>query len=375
MAFQTKNFPSIIAGMINHAKASQKKLTDFGIGSVARTFLEAPGEEIDELYQRMLLGLIEAIPVAAYLAFGFDTLAAAAANGIITFTLDAVATSDTVQPAGTQVATDGRAKIYTTITDAVIPAGELTVSVGAASTVAGVAGNCAAGDINTIIGGPPNLSVTNAGAFTNGSDAETEDQRALRFNAFIGSLSRGPVASLKYGLKLANVTNDGGVVIEHVADAVVVELYTIDVSNPLGYVDCFIYNGGSGASADLIEAAQLIMDGFTDATSRVVPGYKAAGCIVRVHAQVLQTQNVAMNVRTKDNVALTSAQQTALAAAVADVFSTHSAGQKLYLSDLEVAARSVEGIVDAVSTTPNATVTPNYDTRLIPGTVSFTKVT
>jgi hypothetical protein len=37
MAFQIKNFVSIVAAMVNHMRATQDKITDFNVGSVART--------------------------------------------------------------------------------------------------------------------------------------------------------------------------------------------------------------------------------------------------------------------------------------------------------------------------------------------------
>ena len=47
MAFQIKNFVSICAGMINSMRANQTQITDFNVGSVARTLIEAPAIEID----------------------------------------------------------------------------------------------------------------------------------------------------------------------------------------------------------------------------------------------------------------------------------------------------------------------------------------
>jgi len=83
MAFQIKSFAAIAASMINYARATQDEITDFSVGSVARTIMEAPAIEIEELYQRMLAGILEAIPVSVYRAFGFDPLEAAPARGYV----------------------------------------------------------------------------------------------------------------------------------------------------------------------------------------------------------------------------------------------------------------------------------------------------
>jgi hypothetical protein len=48
--FQLKNFTSIAGAMINHMRGTQSDITDFVIGSKARTLVEAPAIEMDELY-------------------------------------------------------------------------------------------------------------------------------------------------------------------------------------------------------------------------------------------------------------------------------------------------------------------------------------
>jgi hypothetical protein len=76
VAFRTKDFLSIVGGMINWMRGATDKVTDYRIGSVTRTMLEAPAIEIDELYQNMLRGLVDGIPVAIYQGFGFERLPA-----------------------------------------------------------------------------------------------------------------------------------------------------------------------------------------------------------------------------------------------------------------------------------------------------------
>ncbi len=55
MAFQIKDFTSIVASMVNHMRGTQKKVTDFQKGSVARTLVEAAAVENEELYLQMFL--------------------------------------------------------------------------------------------------------------------------------------------------------------------------------------------------------------------------------------------------------------------------------------------------------------------------------
>ena len=53
MSFQIKSFNDIVLSQINHARSVTEKITDFAPGSVARTLMEAPAVEVEELYLQM----------------------------------------------------------------------------------------------------------------------------------------------------------------------------------------------------------------------------------------------------------------------------------------------------------------------------------
>ena len=101
MSFQIKDFVSIVASQINHARSVTDKITDYLPGSVARTLIEAPAIEVEELYMQMLLGLRDAIPAATFLSFGFDKLPAARAHGYVSISLDPAPTVPIIVPLGT----------------------------------------------------------------------------------------------------------------------------------------------------------------------------------------------------------------------------------------------------------------------------------
>ena len=90
--FTIRNFDAIALAEINHARATQDTITDFNIGSLVRTLLESPAVELDEFYQLMLSGILDAIPVAVYKAFDFNTQDPGQARGLVTlnFTLPIV---------------------------------------------------------------------------------------------------------------------------------------------------------------------------------------------------------------------------------------------------------------------------------------------
>lgn len=369
-AFQTKDFVSIVTSMINWMKAIQTKITDFRIGSVVRTLLEAAAVEIDQLYQQMANGLIQAIPASLYLAFGFDKLGALKANGIVTFSIPAPVGTNTPIVQGTTVTNADGSKAYITLALATILAGQTTVNADIQATVAGTVDNCGAGDINKVVGGPPTVTVSNASPIVSGRDAETDDQRRLRFIQYIAALSRGPLLSLEYGAETAQLVDGAGVVTERVVEAVAMETYLIRPSEPLGHVNVYIYNGGSGASGPLVTLAQQIIDGYVDGSGAHIPGYKAAGVRAAVAAVTLQSVNVTMRVRVTNNV-LTSDQQTRMTENIQDVFAKNPNSSALRLSQLAAACTSVTGCIDATPLVPANDIAGIAGTKFTAGTITF----
>ncbi len=111
--FRTKDFLTLIDGMILTARAHTERVTDYNVGSVARTLLEAPGLELDALYQAMTLNLLDAIPVAIYQGFSFTALPAMAAAGFVTFTLGEPLVGNPLRPAANRrPVAGGRSRLH-----------------------------------------------------------------------------------------------------------------------------------------------------------------------------------------------------------------------------------------------------------------------
>lgn len=285
MAFQIKDFTSIVASMINWAKSTQSKITDFNIGSVFRTIVEATASEIDEAYQQMFNGLKEAIPAATYLSFDFNAQPAQATSGSLRVTI-ASSTTDVLISAGTTVSYQNGTVDYAVNADTIIPAGNTYADVLVTAVAAGVAGNVLKDTQFTLSPAPAGfVSATNLAAWMNGQDTELEDDRKLRFNAYIQSLNRGTVAALEYGLKTTALMDAGGNITERVVSASIVEPWKdIDASQPISLVQCYIHNGVGNTSSDLINFAREVIYGYYDTNGNAVPGWKAAGVKVDVYA-------------------------------------------------------------------------------------------
>ncbi|HWY24435.1 MAG TPA: baseplate J/gp47 family protein [Nevskia sp.] len=373
MSFITKNFASIVASMVNQMRGTQTKFTDFRKGALGRTLVEASAIEIDQLYQQMVNGLVDGIPAALYTAFNFNLLPPGMGNGIEQFMIPAPVGVNTAIPIGTQVTTTDGTVSYLTTAVGSIPAGQTSTTVPIQASAAGSASNVGSGQL-TVVTNLAGVTATNPAPITNGTDAETDQQRKLRFNRFIASLSRGPLVSIQYGATTAILYNADGTIQEQVMQAVVVEPYQIDPTQPLGRVTVYIFNGGSGASGPLVALAQKLINGYTDGGGNLIEGYKGAGVPATVIAATLSPLAVDMTVFANNGV-LTSAQQTALDLAVAAAINNTpiSNGASLFhIATLTTAAQTVAGVVNSTPTTPANDFLPPVGTKVTAGALTFT---
>ena len=337
MSFQIKSFNDIVLSQINHARAVTEKITDFAPGSVARTLMEAPAVEVEELYLQMFLGLRDAIPVATFLSFGFDRLPAAKARGFVTVSKFAPLTDPISIPAGTIFSTLDERQ-YESIEAVTWGAGTSVVRVPVSCTVPGVAGNVAAGVITessefTPAGG---YTVTNS-LIETGRDVESDQEREARFAEFIASLSRGTVTACLFAARQSVVLDDDGNIAEFVTRA--------GIQEDPGRVRIYLYSSAGVPSAALIADGQLRLDGTrNDQDGTITPGVRPAGVRVDVLPMVERAVNMAVQVGMLPGYSLSSAVVQGLQDAFASSLSATLPGQTLYLGTLVEAMLEVEGV-------------------------------
>lgn len=341
--FVPKPFAEIVADEVEQVRTTTDLLTDFNVGSVTRSILEAQAVALDDYYQEVYLGLLRAIPTAVYTGFGFDLLPAVAAAG----TVEISRTSGNLQeelvvPLGTRlVSTTGQ--YYVTNEEVTIPVDVETATVTATAEVVGAAGNA---DPGAITSSDPLILATNPALFAGGADAETEEQRAERFIAYIRSLSRGTLAALTYGASLPALYHPvTGVLSERVQRAA--------VNETPGHVELYIHNGSYGASDALIEAVQKLIDGYLDQDSQEwVGGYRPAG----MRVDVLAMTDVPLDVTVELTV---SGDQSVIEADVTGRLSSwlHDAvaGQAIRPIDLINVMLAADGVDAATILSPAAT--------------------
>lgn len=375
--FQIKDFASISAALVNWMRANTSRVTDFNAGSVVRTMLEATAVEIEELYIQAFVGLKEAIPVSVYQTFGFPALAAQSASGIVRFTAPGAAVAAISIPAGSQVKSSSNGQIYSTQASAFILIGQTYVDVLVAASTPGTVGNAEFGTITEIVGSLPGVSaVSNPSRFFNGRDAESVDERRARFQGYISTLARGVKAAVEYGAKTAKVVNSLGVTIEYVAFAGVVEPYIADPTQPISKILCYVHNGVSATSGDLVTEAQKIIDGYVDGDGNPVAGsgWKAAGvvCVVAAasDAPVDVTGTVSVDPGFSDSAVLAECQS-----AVQGYIQGRPVGAKVQFAEVvAILKRDVAGVVNVVITTPSADVVVASNAKAVPGTITLTAV-
>lgn len=370
--FQLKTFVSIVGGMLNHVRGVQKDVTDFNVGAVARTMLEAPAVEIEEAYQQTFNGLRAAIPVATYQSFNFERLAAAAANGMIHLVITASAVDVTI-PGGTGFSTASSRTTFLSQADATIAAGATTADLVVVAADAGAVGNipaaCAFTAAPTIAGF---VSATNAKLFKNGRDLETDEERKQRFGAYIQSLQRSTNAALDYGARTAALFDASGVEIERVRTALVYEPYVTDNTQPIAWTQLYIHNGSGSTSTALRDHCDDVLRGYVDpATGKKIPGYKASGTKLDVIVATEVPTNITGNITPEpgfDGAELIPLAEDALARHLLDV----EIGGTSLLKDRVILVSELVGIANIVFTVGTADITSTHSQKLVPGTVTIT---
>jgi hypothetical protein len=357
MPFQIKDFASIVASEINHARAVTTKVTDFQPGSVMRTLMEAPAVEIEALYIQMLLGLRDAIPVATFLSFGFSQLQPKSARGFVSVSTSPPPSAPIFVPLGTKFTTsDGRS--YSSTATVTWPAGVGVFTIPVAADVPGLNGNVAPGVINAspLFGRP--FIVSNS-AIDTGRDLESDSEREARFAEFVGSLSRGTVAACKYGASLAAVTDSVGNILEYVT--------RVGLDETTGSVSIYIYGSGGVPSAALLQSGTNLIEGGPD-----VPGYRAAGIKVQVLPMSERAIAGSFQVFMLAGYTLTTAAKQALGDIYSSAISAIAPGDTLYLGTLVEDMLAVPGVSSIVPLT-DSNITCGVSEALIPGTLTFTQ--
>ena len=220
MQLPLQTFTELVQGMAAAVQASATQLLDVAVGSTLRAILEANasiGLWIEWLVVQVLQMTRAATSTGADLDswmndFSLVRLPATPASGTVTlsrFTTGAAA----LVPAGALVRTADATETFAITIDSgnstwdptqqgyVIGAGVTSIDLPVAAQIAGTYGNVLAGTISVLASALPGVdTVTNAAAFSNGVDAETDAAFRARFQNFISSRSRATPLAVGYAI-------------------------------------------------------------------------------------------------------------------------------------------------------------------------------
>lgn len=356
--FQLKDFVSIASSMVNHLRGTTTKVTDVQPGSVARTLIEAPAVEIEELYLQMFTGLREAIPVSTFLSFGFGKLPAKYASGYVSILAATPLPQSITIPVGTQFTTSDSRKYLTTV-EAVWAAGETSIRLQVTAEKPGTSYNAAEGIIDTSPLFGAGFTIGNS-AINTGRDVETDTEREARFAEYVASLSRGTDVAIGKAAKDAMLRDQDGAIIEYVTRVGL-------LINP-GYVRVYIYSSRGAPSAAILAAAQKIIDGYRDPdTGKIVEGYSAAGIRAEVLPITERAIDYSAQVSMLSGYQFTDEVRQSLKDTYATALAAIAPGGTLYAGDLETSLLGVAGVSKLVSNI-TSNITCNVFDALVPGT-------
>lgn len=199
-----KTFKEILQTMFNAVVGST--LSDFNIGSVTRTVLEAVASAIEEAYMylyKFVLKFFISTSEGEWLDrrledLGMTRKLGSMAFGIITIGRDAASPIGISIPVGTVFEADNGAQFATTEL-ATLPVGGISVNVSARAVAKGSNANLAAGtelkQIGVAISGIDWAKVVE---MTGGMDDETDEEYRNRVPAYFESLGRATEGAIKY---------------------------------------------------------------------------------------------------------------------------------------------------------------------------------
>lgn len=277
-SLQVYTFSQIVSNIATAVQGAASSLMDFTVGSVLRAIAEATAGVVLWL-QAIILQLLTLTRASTSVGsdldswcadYGFDRLPASAATGQVTFARF-TATQQAVIPIGTTVQTADGEQDFTVTLDTtnsaysvtlggyVLPVNTASVSVPVQAAVAGAGGNVQASTVTVITTPIPGVdTVTNAAAFTNGIDAESDTAFRARFVLYLASLSKATKTAVGYA-----VTS-----VQQGLDYTLTENQDYNGTTDDGYFYVVVDDGTGYPSSDLITSVSDAVDAVRPMCSR-----------------------------------------------------------------------------------------------------------
>lgn len=297
MALNTQDFTALVRNQVIAIQGAASSLIDLTVGSILRSVVEANAAAVLWL-QGLILQLLATTRAATSSAadldswvadYGLSRLPGVAASGLVTFSRF-TPSQQAVVPVGAVVQTADGAQKYTVTLDTsnvaysatlggyVLAADVASISATVQAVETGAAGNAGIGGINMLAQAISGVdTISNAAAFSNGADAETDAALRVRFVAYVASLSKAThgavgyaITSLLPGMSYALVENE-----------------QYNGTAQMGYFYAVVDDGTGYPPAELLSTVTNAIDAVRPVTSTF-----------GVFAPVVVTANVSMTIST-----------------------------------------------------------------------------
>lgn len=271
MGLQIKSMHEVFTNLVDWITARTDKITDFNVGSAARTLSEAIAIQFEEFYFSMKQNVLYAIENSIYDAFSFDRRLSTNSSGYVTIEFETQLPNEMIFPVGTMFCTSSLYNyLYFESTEEVYaPEGAISIMVPVKCKTSGVVGNIPANAISTIVTSNSVIKkVYNSTSFNNATDEETAYERKKRFQNYVKTLARGTRDAIVYGC----------LEVEGVAGAWVDDSY-------IGYAKLYAHNSNGELPDDLKSKIIRNMD-----------NYRAAGIEIEVLSIVKKNIDLSLKI-------------------------------------------------------------------------------
>lgn len=301
MAFTPRNYQEITAAMVaylaQHPELADGVLpSDLAVGSLERSHLEALAITLEEFDQRWADSLKTAIPESCYEAFGFEKLAPRKSTGSVVCSSYVVAPYEVDIPTGTTFQGPNGVLFVSTAAGSIASGETTSGSIPVQAQVEGETGNVAENTITRLVSPILHIDlVTNPQATSGGAPEESEDARALRFQAFVRTIPRGTKEALEFAaLSVAS----GRVVAARAIEPFLLNPVPAGVPYA-GRVWLFVDDGTTDTALETALSTEVAnaVNGYVDAQGNQIAGYKASGIIVDILKSLPKTVCVRAHVK------------------------------------------------------------------------------
>ncbi len=356
----------IATDAIAYITANTSQITNWNVGSVGRSFVDAFAAEASALDQQSQDRTKNAIVNVGYQLLGLSLPQATGSTYTLDFTLSSSASASVTVPAGTLV-TIPNSNLQWETGQTINVAPGTTVTTTATCTTTGSATNVPIATITQLIVPIVGLTVTNPSAQPTVMGRDQPSQTAVQaiISQQINQLHVGNQNAVETGVLSASLTDASGNVTEQVIAVREVDITPSEQFPINGFV--YIYNGVGAASTALIDLAQNIVNGYVYTSGVVHEGCKAAGVILQVVDAYQTPVDLSLAILPKYGYTLASVE-TNVAYAVNDYFASLDINSGFSVTQLAYQILAASGVADAQVLSPTASLpaTPYVTTPSAP---------